>query len=134
MNDENTILNRSSNESDSQINSNLTQDNIEEYDPILSLISKNLKVSGQEIIVRDRKWHNSYNCFIVHREEDVIAASLKLLDLGAIENWDLILERCCQEKNSIWYDYYMVSIKKTHNHLEKEFSKLDFIKQLDKTN
>lgn len=127
-------MNNENLESNCSLSETNTQNNIEEYDPILSLISKNLKISGQEIIVRDKKWRDLYICFIVHREEDVTAASIKLLDLGVIDKCDLILDRCCQEKNSIWYDYYMVSIKKTHNYLEKELSKLNFIKQLEKNN
>lgn len=120
--------------SNKRLDREVKEEIIEEYDPILNLIKKDLKTSGQEIIVRDRIWSYRFNCFIVHKEEDVIAAAFKLLSLKAINNRDLVLNRCSQEEEVIWHNYYMVSVKKSHNHLESEISKLNFLKNAEVAN
>ncbi|VEP16678.1 hypothetical protein H1P_480039 [Hyella patelloides LEGE 07179] len=101
----------------------------EDYNPVLSLIRNQLKISGQEIIVRDEKWTQQFTSFLVHGQEDVVAASLQLLEQGVISSRELNLTPCNPDAKTIWSNYYLIGIKKPHNSLETEFLKLDFLNQ-----
>lgn len=101
----------------------------EEYNPILNVIRNQLKTSGQEIIVRDEKWSRKFSSFLVHKEEDVVAASIQLLDSGILEVREINITQCNSNTTTIWSDYYLIGIKKAQNSLETELAKIGFLKK-----
>ena len=101
----------------------------EDYNPILNLLRNQLKIVGQEIIVRDEKWSKQFVSFLVHQQEDVVAASLQLLEREVISKRELNLTKCSNDERAIWSDYYLIGIKKASSSLENELLKLGFLKK-----